>query len=198
MSETPFPAAFPLTWPAGWPRTKTRKRARYRTDFSRAVKDLLRQLKLMDCPDWNVIISSNIPVKGNGLPYADNRRIHDPGVAVYFRRGESPQVIACDKWDLVADNIRAVGLTVEALRGIARAGASELLDRAFLGFKALPSRGETSPAGQWWQVLGVAEDASHDVVRAAYRELARKHHPDAGGDAGAMAMINRAWEEAQQ
>ncbi|MEM9710703.1 MAG: J domain-containing protein [Actinomycetota bacterium] len=49
-----------------------------------------------------------------------------------------------------------------------------------------------------YDVLGIGPDASHDVVRRAYRALAREVHPDhhEGDDAGAgaaMARLNEAW-----
>jgi hypothetical protein len=52
-------------------------------------------------------------------------------------------------------------------------------------------------------ILGVPRSASLATIKAAWRKLARAHHPDvAGGDAGAgkaatrrMAEINRAYEE---
>lgn len=45
-------------------------------------------------------------------------------------------------------------------------------------------------------VLGLNAGASPEVVRAAYRALARKHHPDNGAepDAERMVRINRAHE----
>lgn len=196
--------AYPLYWPEGWPRAKRRQQAKYQTLFGRARDHLLHELRLMGAT--SVVLSSNVPLRRDGLPYADfaRARIDDPGVAVYFVRGSlkggQQQVIACDKWDNVTDNMRAVGLTIEALRGIARAGATELLDRAFTGFKALPPAGGTTvgeTGAPWWQVLGVSESAPVEAVKAAYRALAAKHHPDAGGDHGAMAAINRAYEQAQ-
>ncbi|HTS15428.1 MAG TPA: DnaJ domain-containing protein [Candidatus Sulfotelmatobacter sp.] len=44
-----------------------------------------------------------------------------------------------------------------------------------------------------YQLLQVAPNAEPEVVRAAYRALAQKHHPDAGGSQEAMAILNRAW-----
>ena len=47
-------------------------------------------------------------------------------------------------------------------------------------------------------LLGVRKDADDAVVRAAYRALAKKHHPDAGGDSEAMKRLNLAWEKIQK
>jgi curved DNA-binding protein CbpA len=44
-----------------------------------------------------------------------------------------------------------------------------------------------------YNVLQVQRDAEPEVIRAAHRALARKHHPDFGGDPKRMAAINLAW-----
>lgn len=44
-----------------------------------------------------------------------------------------------------------------------------------------------------YSVLQIDRRAEPEVVRAAYRALARRHHPDFGGDARVMASINEAW-----
>jgi curved DNA-binding protein CbpA len=46
----------------------------------------------------------------------------------------------------------------------------------------------------FYKVLQVDPSAEFDVIRAAYRVLAAKHHPDAGGSAKQMAIINVAWD----
>jgi len=45
-----------------------------------------------------------------------------------------------------------------------------------------------------YRLLQVIPEAEPEVIRAAYRALARKHHPDAGGSDAQMAMLNVAWE----
>lgn len=47
-----------------------------------------------------------------------------------------------------------------------------------------------------FRVLGLGRDASAHDVRAARRDLAREHHPDAGGDADTMRRVNVAAAEA--
>lgn len=46
----------------------------------------------------------------------------------------------------------------------------------------------------YYEVLGVEPTADEAALRAAFRRLARTHHPDApGGDAARMARVNEAW-----
>ena len=44
-----------------------------------------------------------------------------------------------------------------------------------------------------YEVLQVHRRADAEVIRAAYRVLARKHHPDFGGDQARMVELNEAW-----
>lgn len=52
-------------------------------------------------------------------------------------------------------------------------------------------RGDMS-RGEALAVLGLADDASDDDIRAAHRRLIQRMHPDAGGSADLAARINRA------
>jgi curved DNA-binding protein CbpA len=45
-----------------------------------------------------------------------------------------------------------------------------------------------------YEVLQVHPKAEPDVIRAAYRALAHKYHPDNGGSQARMAALNDAWQ----
>jgi len=45
----------------------------------------------------------------------------------------------------------------------------------------------------FYDILGVAEDATAEQIRAAYRKQARSAHPDMGGSAHAMRLLNKAF-----
>lgn len=44
------------------------------------------------------------------------------------------------------------------------------------------------------KILGVAADASEEEIRKAFREKAKKHHPDLGGDAWAFQQVQEAYD----
>lgn len=46
----------------------------------------------------------------------------------------------------------------------------------------------------FYEILGVRQDAPDVVIKAAYKALSQKHHPDRGGDAEVMKRINEAYE----
>ncbi|MDZ4168702.1 MAG: molecular chaperone DnaJ [Coriobacteriia bacterium] len=51
-----------------------------------------------------------------------------------------------------------------------------------------------APSSNYYDVLGVRKDASSDDIKKAFRRLARKHHPDTGGDEEKFKEINQAYE----
>lgn len=180
--------SYPLAWPHGWPRTKEPQRSRFDGTFARIRDDLMAEISRLG--GRYVVLSTNIPLKRDGMPYANQREPDDPGVAVYFERRGRSMVFACDKWSTVKDNMRAIHKTIEAIRGIERWGASEMMERAFQAFEAL------APPATCWSILGVRPGATADEINAAYRRAAREAHPDAGGSTDRMAELNRARDDA--
>ena len=177
--------AYPLQWPAGWQRTKSPKAARFDTSLANARDGLLDELRLMKAQ--YVVISSNVPLRKDGLPFSKYGALSDVGVAVYFQLEGEARCIPCDAWNRVEHNLQAIRKTVEALRGLERWGAKEMMHAAFRGFPALAA------GDQWHEVLGVAPSADEAEINAAFRGKARSMHPDAGGTEEAFVrQIGRA------
>jgi len=173
---------YPLTWPEGWKRTSPglRKASPYKVSETAARDELLHSLKLLGAR--NVVLSTNIRLRLDGLPLANQRAPEDPGVAVYWTRYGKDEVIACDTWKTIRENYRAIGLAVDALRQLERCGASEILARAFTGLAALPAP-QASKARTWRDVMGFHPftKPSRDEIEARFRELVKDAHPDNGG-----------------
>ena len=49
-------------------------------------------------------------------------------------------------------------------------------------------------SNNYYDTLGVKKDASADDIKRAFRKLARKYHPDAGGDEEKFKQVNEAYE----
>jgi len=139
-----------------------------------------------------VVLSTNIALRLDGLPRSGQGEPSDPGVAVYFRLLGKPRTLACDRWDRVADNMAAIAGHVAAIRAVDRYGVGTL-EQAFAGYAALPASTE-----EWWLVLGVEPNATIEEVEEAFRDLAKRHHPDAGGAPGEMARLTAAREAARR
>lgn len=178
--------AFPLYWPEGWPRAKHRARSLFKRSFTRARNDLFHELRLLGAT--HIVLSTNIPIRNDGLPYAREVRIEDPGVAIYFTLRERSLSMARDAHPTVHENLAALAESISHIRGLERHGGAQMVDRAFMGFAALPSPDDRS----WPRLLGLKPDATLAEIEEAYRRLASTNHPDRGGQHDRMAEINRA------
>ena len=160
--------------------------------MGRARDQLLRELELLGARD--VVISSNVALRRDGLPYADQRRIEDPGVAVYFTLRKRPMAMARDAFVSVAGNLRSLTLAIEAMRQLERHGGGTMMERAFTGFAAIAPPDWKKP---WREVFGVEPGWRGDIT-ALFREKAKHRHPDTGGSDTLMAELNVAYEEARR
>lgn len=181
-------AAYPLQWPIGWPKTKERQSSRFNTTLESALSSLKREIQLMG--GENVVLSSNYTLGANNPK--------EPGVVAYFDWVEEryprkivAMAIPCDRWTKIQDNVRAIALTVEAMRGMERWGAKHMIKSMFMGFKALPA-GDSD----WRAVLKVQQQASAEEIKAAYRKLANELHPDKGGKHEDFIRVQKAYETA--
>ncbi len=200
---------YPLTWPDSWPRTEPHRRTYGRfgkreatASGYRALKDVtvydgaqrvMVELERMGARD--IIVSTNLQLRRDGLPRSDQRDPSDPGVAVYWTdRAKNERCIAVDRYTKVADNLAAIAATLDAMRAIERHGGAEILNRAFTGFTALGHDG----GRKWWDVLGCTSDAPRHVIESHYHRRRSATHPDKGGDAAEFDAVQKAWEQARE
>lgn len=188
---------YPLSWPPGRPRTPPAKRERsaFRTTPGKARDFLLAEVRRIG--GKSLVLSTNIPLKKDGTPYAGGYRLDDEGVAAYFIYKGRQVVFACDRWWSMAENMHAIGKTIEALRGIERWGSGDMLDAAVSGFTALPAPIVAGMRRDWQAVLDLQEllQPKADDVERAYRRLASQLHPDKASDDADRAERNRKMAE---
>jgi hypothetical protein len=163
--------AYPLCWPQGQQRAARQVLSNFDTGFVKCRELLFAELRRMGAS--GVIVSTNIPLMRDGQPRA-NYAPNDTGVAVYFKRKNKDFVFACDKYRVLKDNMLAIAKTIEALRGIERWGAGEMMERAFTGFLRLPDKA----IEVWRAVLEFAPEqaVSLDLVEARFKSLIRTYH----------------------
>lgn len=196
MSAPQIEFAYPVAWPIGRKKEGGRKQAQWksggsRLTFDQAVRRLAQEVGAITKPgqSWRareLTLSTNFELRVDDRPRRDRSRPVDQAVAFYLELDGQPLLLACDRFDRIEDNIAAIAAHIDALRGQERWGVADL-KQAFAGHVALPA------PEQWWQVLGVSEQASVDQIDAAWREKMRAAHPDrAGGRPARCARCQQA------
>ncbi len=201
---------WPLTWPHGRPRCEVRKYGHFtakaqsagtayayqrKVTLSEALKRVFKQLEMIGAED--VVVSTNLKVRIDGLPRSDQRKPDDPGVAIYFKVNGDPVCLPCDRYTDLEQNVAAIAAHIEATRAIERHGVASLKEM-FTSFTALPAPGQIV-ARDWRSVLGVGPlERSMSVIINAYRVKRSEYHPDKpGGSADAFDQVKRAYMQAE-
>lgn len=183
--------AYPLAWPHGVARTTptSRQTSQFKTALDGALRNVENSLRRFgeatgkQISPKDIVISSNFTL---GI-----RKPEDPGCAVWFVWDDAERCIAIDRYTTLQCNLQAIHHILEARITEARHGGLRIVRQTFTGFLALP------PPDQFggrtcWEVLGIQPHAPRERIEAAYRDLARTAHPDAGGSGADMADINAA------
>ena len=111
-----------LRWPPGWPRTRRKESGSIfdrRDAFERRPITLDRAERLLR-HELDMLGASRVIVTAG-----------DCAAAVYFIRNGTQFVMAVDRFDSNAANLRSIGLAISAMRTLERHGGSGMMDRAF-------------------------------------------------------------------
>lgn len=202
--------SFPLAWPAGKPVTRNPARSPFGRNHTVAsgIDEIRRNLKLMG--GRNIVVTSNLPLRNDGMPSgnASVREGMSRGAAVYWTVENTPHVIGCDAYYRIECNLRAIALSLEAMRGIERWGAVQAA-QMFQGFQALPpGTGDVASTQRPWRDVFAADgpipsdlptEDQLSIVKGRYRRAIQKVHPDAGAGADPVKAqeLNQAMADAE-
>lgn len=156
------------TWP--YPPTKYPQRARFRADYGDTLALLEYEIDRLD--GSNIVFGVGLrerDVRLDGQPRADARAYSHQGVEISFNSRFGRLTYATDEFDDWHDNVRAIALSLEALRAVDRYGVSKR-GQQYAGWAQLTSGGPDPLRGK-----ALVERAG------SLREAQRRHHPDAGG-----------------
>jgi hypothetical protein len=187
--------------PQPWTRPTTpmtmRRHARFRTTYARTLQKLQDELEKIGATEilFECSFASN-QIRLDGWPKANQAPQYN-GIAVSFNHPKVGRVeYVTDRYFLWTDNLHAIALTLEALRGVERWGVVAS-GQQYTGFKALEAGGNGS-TGRRGAAVWIAKLLREDPVQqkpivdtllggpavdqTRLIRDARKHaHPDTGG-----------------
>ena len=178
-----------VTW-HGKP-THPRQAGRFKTDYSKSIRDLSNELRQIGATGVVVVEAGFAArdIRADGLPRSDARAPAHPGVSIFAgKTAKGPMRVSSDTYIDWQDNLRAIVLTLTALRAVARYGATRG-DEQYKGFSALPPPRDDSGAfatideAAAWMASHDSVPASEimgsvETLQAVYRRLVKSFHPD--------------------
>lgn len=182
-----------------WPKafTRDRKRSPFNVGYGTMMTALERELKHMKAKSAVMLMAlDEKDIRIDGRPRAGATPRH-PGVILVVQTEDRGTLrFPCDTYEHWQVNLRAIGLTLEALRRIDRYGVTTSGEQ-YTGWKALPP-----PNGDHWtkeqaaefitRFLGISTIIAPFEYREAIRRAELKSHPDRGGNASDFNKVQQA------
>jgi hypothetical protein len=170
----------PLTqWPGKKTPTYNRKRAPFKAGYPRTLDDLEREINHLS--GKSVVIQAEFEtrdIRNDGWPRS-SARAKGPGVVVSFQTPQGPLSFPCDTYDAWEDNLRAIALSLEALRAVNRYGVTKHSEQ-YKGFAQIEAPGAQNGMDRQQAVVFVRNwGGAEGSLSDAYRRAARVLHPDA-------------------
>lgn len=184
------------------PVTKGRTHSPFKATWTATLNLLDREISMLGGRRWVLQIDvTERWIRRDGQLYERAQPL-SPAVRVAFESRHGPLTYACDRFSHWQDNIRAIALSLEALRKVERYGVAGRGEQ-YRGWVAIEATAATMTREQAAEFIahwaGLKSDLSRAVLlndsialAAAFRAAARRAHPDAGGDHDTMARLNAA------
>ena len=201
----------PLTrWPGVATPPAKQRAARFEASYSATLDLLERELRALTAQDivvqawftWEQIRDDGWPRSAANPSQSGLILSFTVRKVVNHKMTVTALSFPCDTFDTFDDNLRAIALTLEALRKIDRYGVTQG-NQQYTGWKQLPAQ-DTNNNGSMSRGDAIAFIAMHSGMsmhgaeidlQYAYRTAARKLHPDSGdGDHELFVKLQKAKE----
>lgn len=173
------------------PRTRTRTRSKFASTMTQTLDLLARELRHLNARDARLkTLHGSYDVRRDGLLRSDARTPLHPGVILTFESNGNSMTFPCDRFLDWRDNLRAIALSLEALRMVDRYGVTTHGEQ-YKGFKSLPpapgivllSRAQAIKfLAQHSNIVLDTHSSDQESIVRAYKIAAKHLHPDASGD----------------
>lgn len=177
----------PLDWTGQLTSAGSRRQATFKATYPATLGLLFREAEKLGARDLVLQVDiSERYIRTDGLPYANAKYGSNPGVIVSFESNHGPLRYATDAYTEWQDNLRAIALSLEALRAVDRYGLSKRGEQ-YTGWKALPAGSGFATADHaeaWMREYGRIRYQLPGTTPLAslHRTMAKRLHPDAGGN----------------
>lgn len=185
----------PITrWPRKLTPAEQRKRGQFKATYSKTLELMESELSDISASNTRVHLAvAQDRIRNDGKLRADAWPIH-PGVILSFDKPKIGRVVMpCDAYDHWHTNLRALALSLQALRAVDRYGVTTTGEQ-YGGWKQLPPGAPTEVRSQEAIDAAAVFVANHgggvpwksmlesvESYKAAYRRAARVLHPDSNG-----------------
>lgn len=197
-------------WPGVLRRQHERKRSQFSASWTQTVNELTHEIDAVHARSAVLGLAVTPQELRQDNWIRASARPQHPGVILEFDLPNGEHVaFPCDTYYTWQDNVRAIALTLRALRTVERYGVTTRGEQ-YVGFQALPA-GPSSDfdnadqAARWMvaQARGESHDSDGSIARRVladpdegkklYREAARNLHPDSGGSTSGFQRLQEAW-----
>lgn len=186
------------SWPGKM--TKNRTWSQFKATLSVTTQQLEKELWHLNAKNPVLQIAmTEADFRNDGMPRAQARASH-PGIILSMETPKGALSFPCDTYVTWQENLRAVVLTMERLRAIARYGVTQN-DQQYKGWLAIEATampaGFVNSADAIAYLIGIVptDELPYNAaanVKALLRAAQRATHPDSGGDSYRFQRVSAA------
>lgn len=192
-----------------WPTAPTiaRDHSRFKAGLPDTLDLLERELCYLRAQDISIeLYLTRDQIRNDGWPRADARPTQ-PGVILKYKTNQGQFAWPCDKFTDYRANMRAIALTLQALRAIARYGVTTEKGEQYTGWLQLPASSETDElTALALEIIAIGNLSiepdqllsSSEALAAAWRAAITVAHPDLTGNSQQAASVNTARDRIRQ